>query len=427
MTAGPRVTRRSVVGFGLMASGAAAAGGLSSLGEEGPVEAGPEAYGAVGDGRVDDTAALQAWLDAAGADARLQLRRGATYRIDTGWRPTFGNYGGLKLSRGQRLALNGAELRALPSVHPEGAVIQGYRVDDWQIVGPGSIVGERAGHLGQGGEWGMGIAAWSASNWRVRDVTIRGCWGDGVMVGYAAGAAGTFCERFEIAGARISDCRRNGISIVAGRGGTIADTVIRAIAGTSPGAGIDLEPDDPHAYNRDMTIANVDIAEANIGIAVTVANRTTTITGSRIDAGNSGVMIGDGARGLTIADNPMIRTAQGGVEGGSIRTAATDNATIDGVTIRNNTLAGGGVFVIDFAAGAHNVVVADNVIIASNRSSRIARLFTGSVFTNNRCSVTADAGAKGGYIVQLVETKEAGNSYVNRSRFAMPPLLIRPR
>jgi hypothetical protein len=306
-------------------------------------------------------------------------------------------------------------------------VVQGYRTDGWKVLGPGLIVGDRTIHRGSGGEWGMGVAAWSASGWQIKDVTITECWGDGIVAGYAPDAMGTFCEDFAIEGGRISLCRRNGISIVAGRRGRISGTVIRAIAGTSPGAGIDLEPDDGRYSNEQMLITGVDIAEANIGIGVTVANHMTTITRSRIDAGNSGIMVGDRARGLMIVDNPLIRTAQGGVEGGAVRTAALDNSTIDGVDIRNNQLEGGGVFVIDFAEGARNVVVSGNQIIASNVASRVARLFAGSTFTRNRGTVTSAGGAKGGYIVQLVDTRETGNSYVNHSRFPMPPLLIRPR
>lgn len=421
----PAITRRIALTSGLALFGTAAGGYALLPNKKDPPP--PDAFGAVGDGKADDTAALQAWLDAGGEGGRMVLETGRRYRIDTAWRPTFGHYGGLKLLRGQTLLLNGAELRALPSVFGEGAVVQGYKTDGWQIVGPGAIVGDRSIHRGTGGEWGMGIAAWSASGWRIKDVSIAECWGDGIMAGYAPDAIGTFCEDFTIEGGRISLCRRNGISIVAGRRGTISGTVIRAIAGTSPGAGIDLEPDNGNYPNDQLAITNVDIAGANLGIAVTVANRRTIITKSRIDAGNSGVMIGDGARALTIADNPMIRTAQGGVEGGAIRTAAVDNTTIDGVVIRNNQLEGGGVFVIDFAEGAKNVTVSSNRIIASNVASRIARLFAGSRFTQNTCTVTSTGGTKGGYVVQLVETIQTGNVYINRSHFAMPPLLIRSR
>lgn len=421
----PLIMRRTVLGGGFVLFGAAASGyGLRPNTDK---TSGPEAFGAVGDGNTDDTAALQAWLDAGGDGARMTLVKGHCYRIDTAWRPTFGNYGGLKLRRGQTLVLNGAELRALPSAFTEGAVVQGYKTDDWQVIGPGTIIGDRSIHRGKSGEWGMGIAAWSASGWRINDVTITDCWGDGIVAGYAPDSIGTFCENFVIEGGRISLCRRNGISIVAGRRGRIGGIMIRAIAGTSPQAGIDLEPDNPNHPNEQVLITDVDIADANLGIAVTVANRMTTITRSRIDAGNSGVMIGDGARNLVIIDNPMIRSHQGGGEGGAIRTAAGDNGSIDGVSIRNNDLAGGGLFVIDFAAGAHNIAVVSNRIIASNAASRIARLFTGSIFNGNECTVTANAGVKGGFIVQLVETAQTGNSYRNRSPFKMPPLLVRTR
>lgn len=388
---------------------------------------GPDAFGARGNGHADDTAAIQAWIDAAGPGARLFLRSGGVYCVDTNWRPTFGSYGGVKLRQGQILNLNGATLRVLPSSSAGGAVLQGYKVDDWQVLGPGTIVGDRAVHQGKGGEWGMGIAAWSASGWRIKDVAVSQCWGDGIMVGYAPDAVGSFCDDFTIEGGKISFCRRNGISIVAGRRGRIDGTIIRSIAGTSPQAGIDLEPDNGAYPNEQMTIANVDIADADLGIAVTVGNRKTTIVRSRIEAGNSGVMIGDGTKDLSIIDNPMIRSRLGGAEGGAIRTAAADNTSVDAVVIRNNDLAGGGFFVIDFAAGARRVDVVGNRIVASNRLSRIARLFDGSSFTDNSATVTATAGAKDAFIVQLVATRASGNSYHNQSAFPMPPSVISPR
>lgn len=420
------MTRRVALGGGIAAVGAAAvARGL--LVSDGNIAVGPEAFGAKGDGLSDDTAALQAWIEAAGESARLALRPHATYLINTNWRPTFGQYGGLKLRHGQTLELNDAELHALPSPHREGAVLQGYKTNGWRVLGPGAIVGDRPVHTGKGGEWGMGIAAWSASEWQVKDVTISQCWGDGIMVGYAPDAIGSFCENFAIERGRISFCRRNGISIVAGRRGRIENTIIRSIAGTSPQAGIDLEPDSGVHPNEHIVIVGVDIADADLGIAVMIANHTTTITRSRVDAGNSGVMIGDGAKDLTIADNMMIHSRLGGAEGGAIRTAAGDNTSIEGVVIRNNDLSGGGFFVIDFAAGARRVSVTGNRIVASNPRSRVARLFSDSTFTANEGVVTAAAGAEDSFIVQLVGTRTSSNRYRNLSPFKMPPLLVPPR
>lgn len=417
------VTRRAVVLYLTALPGIVAANAAAT-----DVDRSPEAYGARGDGTTDDTAALQRWLDKAPPGTEMVLTGGRVYRIDTAWQPSFGNYGGLKIRSGQVLRMNGAELHALPSSHPEGAIIQANRTHAWRIVGPGKLVGERMAHVGAGGEWGMGIAAWGASDWSVTGgVAIAECWGDGIMVGSAPGIVGTFCERFVIDKISVQDCRRNGISIVAGRNGTVSRSDIRSISGTSPGAGIDLEPDDGRWPNQNINLTGIRIAEANIGIGVTVGNHHVTISHCHIDAGNSGVMIGDGAQDLKIIDNPMISTRQGGIEGGAVRTAAVNNTTINKVSISRNNLMGGGVFVIDFAAGAQGVMVTNNKIVASNRNARIARLFDGSNFIGNNCVVSSNAGALGGFTVQLVGTKFGNNIFKNYSPFKMENLLIRSK
>ena len=377
----------------------------------------PEQFGAVGNGVANDTAALQRAIDSASPGAVIRLRSGAVYMVDTNARPTLHRFGGLKLRSGQTLELNGAELRALPTREHQGAVVQAFRQSGWRIRGPGKITGERQRHLGRGGEWGMGIAAFSSSGWTIEGVEVSNCWGDGIYVG--TGAAGTYCENFLIDSVRVSNCRRNGISIVAGRGGRIRGADISDINGIAPQGGIDLEPDNAAHPNRNITVESVKIhGNLQVGIYVTVANENVLIDDVDIEADNSGVLIGEGAR-LVRVTNSRIRSRIGGAEGAAIRSVGNP-ALIRGVEIRGNTLEGGGHFVVDFFGdGFRDLVVSGNRIVASNRGTQgLARVHHGT-FTDNEGIIEAGAGKAGDYFVHLQGSNFGRNRYRTRSQHRM--------
>ncbi len=378
----------------------------------------PEDHGARGDGRTDDTRALQLCLDLAPAGAIVRLRRGAVYRIDTNYRPARPMFGGLRLKSGQILELNGAELRGLPSPLGAGSVVQGYRTRGWKIVGPGRIVGERMEHRAAGGEWGMGISAWNSSDWQiVGGVEVADCWGDGIYVGSHEGG---FCENFLIDSVKVRNCRRNGISVVAGRNGEIRNFDIEKVDGTAPAGGIDLEPDVAAAPNRNIRISGGRIRQVAVGIYVTVANQGITISGMDIEAANSGIILSDNSTDIRIENNPNIRSLTGGAEGGAIRTVAPHPETIRGLTIRNNQLSGGGYFVIDlFGQGYQGVVISRNRIYANNAGTQgIARLGAGQ-FTDNICVVGPRSGKDRDYFIHLMTVSFGRNTYRNESRHSM--------
>lgn len=376
----------------------------------------PEDFGARGDGRTDDTRALQICLESAPPGGVVRLRTGAVYRVDSNYRPTRDQIGGLRLKTGQVLELNGAELRALPTAQGHGSVVQAFRTSGWKIVGPGRITGERMAHRGTAGEWGMGISAWSSNGWQiVGGVEVSDCWGDGIYVG---GAAGGVCEDFLIDSVRVRNCRRNGISVVGGQDGEIRNCDIEKIDGIAPRGGIDLEPDSTHSPNRNIRITGGRIRNCAVGIYVTVANQNISIAGVDIEADNSGIIVSDTSNGVSIR-NCSIRSLVGGAEGAAIRTVG-DPTKIVGLHIRDNRLSGGGFFVVDiFGNGFRDLIVAGNRIQATNRGTQgIARVHYGT-FTDNDCLIGANAGKGGDYFVHLLKTSHGRNVYRSQSPHPM--------
>ncbi len=380
----------------------------------------PETFGARGDGRSDDTNALQTCLDRAPAGAVVRLRRGAVYRVDTNRNPTWNRFGGLRMRPRLTLDLNGAELKALPSTFPAGAVIQAPRVDGWRILGPGRISGERAEHRGSGGEWGMGIAAFGGRSWVIGpDVEVADCWGDGIYLGPME-RPGHFCEDFLISGVRVSRCRRNGISVTGGRNGRIENVHIEMIRGIAPEGAIDLEPDLLEHPNRNIVIRGGTIRDCGVGVYVTASNENILVTGMDMEGRNSGIIIGDNLNGLRIEDNPRIVSLIGGEEGAALRTVSAAPATVRGVSIRRNLLAGGGHMVIDVVGdGYRDLVIANNRLQATNRGTQGIGRIGGGTFIDNEALIGAAAGKANDYFLSLSNVAYGRNRYRNLSPHRM--------
>jgi len=215
--------------------------------------------GAKGDGKTDDTASIQAAIDAVAGTGGTALVPDGVYMIDATARPRLS----LKDDMTLKLA-DGATLKAIPNDQKKSAVLMISGVSDVTVIG-GTLEGERDEHKGKGGGWGMGVhISHGAERIVIAGVTSRKMWGDGFYVSDASDVK--FC------GVTADQNRRQGLSIIAVMGLVVLNSVFKNTGGTRPGAGIDFEPDD-----RDQTITDVKIENSkfidNAGPGILIAGK----------------------------------------------------------------------------------------------------------------------------------------------------------
>jgi polygalacturonase len=193
--------------------------------------------GAVGDGRTDDTLAIQRGIDSLPTTGGVvEVPRGA-YLIDA--------VRGLRLRSHITFRMRrGAVLAALPTASTHYAILRGRGLEGVRISG-GVLLGERGGHLPpHEGEWGMGIDLRGCARVTIEGVTARECWGDGIYLGHesSAGVPGGECSDITLRRCQAIGNRRQGLSVTGCLGVTIESCSFIGTWGTSPAAGVDLEP-----------------------------------------------------------------------------------------------------------------------------------------------------------------------------------------
>jgi polygalacturonase len=264
--------------------------------------------GAKGDGRTDDTDAIQAAIDQAGGTGGTVLVPGGTYMVDA-------------VTKKRRLALRSdmtlklakdAILKAIPSDSRKYSVLSISEVSNVTVVG-GTLEGDRAEHKGKAGEAGMGIRIDNgAKRVTISGVTSRKMWGDGF---YVEGATDTkFC------GVTADNNRRQGLSIVEADGVLVTDSVFKNTRGTRPSAGIDLEPDHPEQKIVNVRIQNSKFID-NAGPGIEIAGKRGAVAkvelARNMFRGNRPILVENApaVRASAICDNRQVTSQTARQEG----------------------------------------------------------------------------------------------------------------
>jgi len=258
-------------------------------------------YGAVGDGKHDDTAAIQAAINSLPTSGGTVTIPAGTYMIDTSKKINLRSKMHLQLA-------SGAILKAKTSSLSRHYLINISGKTDVEVSG-GQLVGDRdTHHYGSGtAEWGHGISIGGGSQRvTIRDLRVSKCTGDGVCIGGNA---------YDVVIANIISTgnRRQGLSITNCSNVKVYDSEFSYSKGTSPECGIDIEPD-ANGRATNILIQNCRLNNNNkYGLNIWKRSTNVTISGCTLEHNGSLGMGTNGISGLKVTNNTFRYNSATGV------------------------------------------------------------------------------------------------------------------
>lgn len=299
-------------------------------------------FGAKGDSTTDDTAAIQAALDAASTRGiSAVLFPTGTYKVSA---TTADNnfFAALTVHSGQRLLFDAATLQLTANGYDFYAVLNIHNVNNVTVEGGLTIIGDRESHTATTGESGHGIRIVNSHNVHVSDVDIRYTWGDGVCVG-GNGTMDEISQNVTLERIRTYKCSRNGLSIIEADGVVVRDCDFTYTDRTNPQYGIDIEPNLGTATN--ILIENVRMLNNGVGSFTLYIKKATmpgTIALRNIETDSKTAIYTSSDSGATF-DVSVIgwkHTQKSTVTSSNsptLRLSGTGNLKVDQLTVVNNS------------------------------------------------------------------------------------------
>ncbi|EET82868.1 hypothetical protein ACIRA0001_1662 [Acinetobacter radioresistens SK82] len=156
-------------------------------------------------------------------------------------------------------------LNVIPNKLGNYQVFNINNVQNVRITG-GTLIGDKYTHLGNSGEWGMGIEIKDSRNITISDININKMWGDAIYVG-TNGKNSTY--NIKLSNIKMDDNRRQGLTIIS------VDTLnarnLRATntSGAKPSGGIDIEPNNGTGTVKNITLENI-VTSNNAGPGIQI-------------------------------------------------------------------------------------------------------------------------------------------------------------
>lgn len=168
--------------------------------------------------------------------------------------PVKVNSNGLKLKSNQVVIFqNNSKLLMAANSLKRYAILQVWGIKNTRIINP-TLIGDRDKHIGNVGEWGMGINIVGSHNIEVVNPNIINCWGDGIYIGQNNNIPSS---EIIIKGGKIDKSRRNGISITSAKNVNIDGLTISNTKGINPRQGICIEPNNSNDVIENLVIKNL--------------------------------------------------------------------------------------------------------------------------------------------------------------------------
>jgi len=211
--------------------------------------------------------------------------------------PILINKNGLSVSSNSKLIFRyNSRLIMQPNSSQRFSILDITRKRNIQIYNP-YLHGDKDLHLGNEGQWGMGINIISSNNIQIYEPIITDNWGDGIYLGNRSKGDN---NNITILGGLLDNNRRNGISIISGSNVYIKNTYITNVFGTLPMAAIDIEPNNTISKISNVNINNIKVFNCLVGLQVTLHNfgskeinqkATVNITGLNVQNSSKGVYV----------------------------------------------------------------------------------------------------------------------------------------
>jgi polygalacturonase len=290
--------------------------------------------GAVGDGATDDSAAFAACIAARpnggtilvpysatpyvvknialASHITIQFDPGATLIMPTGF-------------NGQTTGMLGSVAVAsqLTDIHIKGCTLDGNRAN-------------QAGGSGDGAAVGIWVKGWTKSS--IEGCVIQNFWTDGIILtGYGAHLAAQACDGITIIGVTITNSRRNGLTVADCKNFKVTNSNIGTSNGTSPQAGVDMEPDVAGETISGCVFEN-NIIDGNAGAGFSYQENTVART---VNCRISGVFSNNGGAGLNFGGSfaksgLSLSPVTNGNTGGGVLLAAVTNSVMSGYSINES-------------------------------------------------------------------------------------------